>query len=83
MIYSNRTVSIVVFTQNNRCKMIPSRNKKSNVFTKDVLNMADIMMASNIVTMTSTTAILKTRYECAPSPGFPKISFISIYYFLY
>jgi len=43
--------------------MIPNRNKKSSVFTKDVLNMVDIMMASSIVAMTSTTAILKTRYE--------------------
>ena len=53
--------------------MIPSINKKSNVFTKDVLNMVDIMMASTIVAMTSTMAILNTRYECTPSPDFPKI----------
>lgn len=74
MIYSNKILSTVVFTQNNRCKMIPNRNKKSSVFTKDVLNMVDIMMASSIVAMTSTMAILNMRYECTPSPDFPKTS---------
>jgi hypothetical protein len=73
--YLNNNLSIVVLTQNKRCKIIPKINKNNNIiknlhFGRNKL----IIYAASIVNITSTIAILNILYECSPLFTLPKMS---------
>jgi hypothetical protein len=54
---------MVVLTQNKRCKTMPRINNITHVKKNEVLYERDIKYPATIVIITSTIAILKTRYE--------------------
>jgi len=65
---------MVVFTQNNLCKIIATNIKTKNTHIKLLLDHHDINADRRTVRIKSTIAILQIRYLCKPSPGLPKMS---------
>lgn len=61
-IFGKTILSTVVRTENNRCKIIPSKNNNPKVMRKGKLKNLEIPYAARIVSKTSATATLKNLY---------------------